>query len=285
VGRMTCGAFIGNIRMLPGKGADELAVAVKAKPFLVHRHKTSWSLAPMGFMAVCAQHPAFRNRVPGSEGEFRSDGVMATHALPVDLGTFELLLTAQVQLVAVRTADLTQGVVAEGPVLHVGHGVRAVALETEHGKGCGGQPFKGDELGCIALTVLVDKVRLDGFAARAMTGLTVDEGHIRPLDLLLPVDTSGEEFSCLIVLVAGLETCLVSHVVRKKGPDEYLLVFPHGNHGTAGFHGRTGYYRSCCSKNDQGRANPERSTENLLPHIVLTPFSRCAVLPDTPALK
>ena len=123
MGRMALGAFVGDIRVFPGKWPDELSVTVKAQALLIQRYQSPGSLAAMGFVAVGTKHLPFRHGVPCSEGKFRSDTIVTPHALLVYLFTFKFLLGTFVQLVAVRTADLTKGVVAKGPVLHIRHGV------------------------------------------------------------------------------------------------------------------------------------------------------------------
>jgi hypothetical protein len=135
MGRVARRTLIGNIGMLPCKGADDLPVAIDAQALLVYCHEAAGSLAPVRFVTVGAEHPAFRNGVSVGIRKIRSGAVVAAQALLVDLNTLQLLLRTLVQLVAVRAADLIQSVITERPVLHVGHGVGAVALETEHGKG------------------------------------------------------------------------------------------------------------------------------------------------------
>jgi hypothetical protein len=93
--------LIGDIGMLPGKGADKLPVAIDTQGLLVQGHEAAGSLAPMGFVAIGTEHFALRNGMPVNKGKFRPDAIVAAHALLVDLGTFELLLRALVQFVAV----------------------------------------------------------------------------------------------------------------------------------------------------------------------------------------
>ncbi len=132
---MTGGALVGHVRMLPREGADELPMAIDAQPPLVHSLQAHSVLGPVGIVAIDTQHPAFWNRVMRNVGKGHADPVMATHALIVNVSPFEFLTGTLVQLVAIRTGNLRPGVSAEGPVLHAGHGVGAVAFETEHGKG------------------------------------------------------------------------------------------------------------------------------------------------------
>jgi len=101
VRRMAGSTLIGDISMLPRKGAYKLPVAVDTQALLVQRHETAGSLAPMGFVTVGTEHIALRYGVSGRKGKFGPDTIVATHALLVDLNTLELLLRALVQLVAV----------------------------------------------------------------------------------------------------------------------------------------------------------------------------------------
>jgi hypothetical protein len=125
---------------------------------------------------------------------------VTAHALLVDLGPFQLLLRVFVEFVTVRAADLAQG-------------------KTQHGKCRRGQGLEGDELGIIAPVVLFDKARFQGLAAGTVAGLTVDEGHFGPLDLLLAVNTAGQELRCLIVIVTRLKTGLIAHIICEKRSD------------------------------------------------------------------
>jgi len=101
VRRMARRTLIGDIGMFPGKGTNELPVAIDTQGLLVQCHEAAGSLAPMGFVAVGAKHLALWNGMPVNKGKFRPDDVVATHALLVDLHTLQLLLRALVQLVAV----------------------------------------------------------------------------------------------------------------------------------------------------------------------------------------
>lgn len=194
-------------------------MAVQAEAFLIHRLDAFYILAPVGFVTIAAEHLPLRHGVPRGEGESGLYILMAPKTQRIDLISLYLLPGTLVQLVTVGAGDFAPGVMAEGPVLHVGHGVGAVALETEHGTGRCGQRLEGNELGIIAPVVLFDKIRFQGLAAGAVAGLTVDEGHFGPLDPLLAVNTARQELSCLIVIVAGLETGLVTHIISEKRPD------------------------------------------------------------------
>ena len=94
-------AIIGDIGMLPGKGTDDLPMAIDAQALLVQRHETAGSLAPVGFMAISTEHLALGDRMPGGKGKFHPYAIVATHALLADLHTFQLLLRTFVELVAV----------------------------------------------------------------------------------------------------------------------------------------------------------------------------------------
>jgi hypothetical protein len=216
VGRVASGALIGHVRMLPGKGADELSVTAYAQPPLVHGSQALWVLGAVGFVTVHAQHLALRNRVAGHVGKGSANTLVAPHALLVDIRPFKFLAGAFMQLMAVRAADLGSGVIAEGPVLHVGHGVRAVAFEAKHGKGRGWQFTEGNVLGVVTLVVFGNVIGVDGFTAGTVARLTVDEGHIGALYFLLTVDAFGKKRRILVMEMARFEACLIAHVIGKK---------------------------------------------------------------------
>jgi len=147
-----------------------------------------------------------------------------------------------------------------------------VALETEHGKGRRRQPLERNELGSIASTVLTDEIRLYGLAAGTMAGLTVDEGHFRPLDLLLAVDTFHQERRRLIVVVARFETGLVAYIISEKRADQHSFIFPHGNYGTTGLHGCAGNDQSNCRKDESENGSFTQDLQHQPRHVPFTPF-------------
>lgn len=274
VGRMARRAFIGDIGMLPGEGADELPVAIEAQALLVQCYETAGCLAAMGFVTVSTEHLALRNGMPVGKGKFCPDAVVAAHALLVDLNTLELLLRTLVQLVAVSAADLTQSMITEGPILHIGHGVGAVALETEHGKGRCRQILKWDEFGRITLLISgsIDELRVYGLAAGSVTGLTVYEGHFRPLNLLLSVNTFRQERRRLIVIVARFEASLVAHVISKERAHQHFFILPHGHHRTTGLHGSAGNGQPDRRQDESENGSLTQDIQRQPRHGSFTPF-------------
>jgi hypothetical protein len=94
VRRMARRALIGDIGMFPGKGANELPVAIDTQGLLIKCHETAGSLAPVRFVTVGAKHLALWNGMPVNKGKCRPDAIVATQTLLVDLLILQLLLRA-----------------------------------------------------------------------------------------------------------------------------------------------------------------------------------------------
>jgi len=246
VWRVAGGALIGDIGMFPGEGADELPVAADAQPSLIHGSQALGVLGAVSFVTVHAQHLTLRNRVAGCIAESRAHTFVAPHALLADIRPFQFLAGALVQLMAIRAADLASGMIAEGPVLHIGHGVGTVAFEAEHGLGRRRQLTERNVLSVVTLVVLSDVIGVDRLAARSMARLAVDEGHIGPLHFLLTVDAFGKECLVLVVEMTCFQTGLITYVISEKRTHQNPLVLSHGDDGPATFHigagiGQQGY--------------------------------------------
>jgi len=163
-------------------------------------------------------------------------------------------------------------VITEGPVLHVGHGVGAVTFETKHGKGRCRQSLEGDEFCGITTAVLGDEIRFYGLTAGTVAGLTVDERHFRPFDLLLTVDAVLQKFGCLIMIVARFETGLVADIIREKRADQHPFVLSHGNHWTTGLHGRAGNDKPGRSQDKPESGSLTQDLQHQPRHDHFTPF-------------
>ncbi len=175
----------------------------------------------MGVVTVDAGDLPLRDGVVRGQGERRGDVAVAGGAERGDLGTLHFLRRPLVDLVAVRAAQVRDGVRAARPVREIGEGLAGVTLEADERQGARRNLLEGDE-GLVVAGVVGDG--RDREAPRPVAGLAIHEGQVRLRRDLLAVDADAEVPGERVVRVALGGAGGGADVIRVEATGDELLV-------------------------------------------------------------